>query len=131
MIREAQAHAAEDAKRREEAELLNRAETMIYQTEKTLKDLGDKVPGDVKNQVQTALTNLTEAKESRDIERIKSRLEALEQAAYKMSEAAYQSASAGDAGAAGAAGGPSENGHAGEGSTPHDEDVIEAEYKTE
>ena len=129
MIRDAQAHAQEDAKRREEAELLNRAETMIYQTEKTLKDLGDKVPGDVRNQVQTALTNLTEARDSRDLDRIKSRLEALEQAAYKMSEAAYQSASAGDVGAA--AGGPGPDGHAGEGAAPHDEDVIEAEYKAE
>ncbi|MFN3653236.1 MAG: molecular chaperone DnaK [Armatimonadota bacterium] len=124
-IREAQEHAQEDAKRREEIEVKNRAEQMVYQTEKLLSDLGDKAPSDVRNQVQSALTNLREAIDGGDAEQIKSRTEALQQATYRLSEAAYQAAGASPEGQA--EGGPQGQQNA----AGDDEDVIEAEYKTE
>jgi len=125
MIRDAQSHAQDDAKRREEAELVNQAEQMIYRTEQLLKDLGDKAPADVRSQVQTALTNLREAKDSNDIERMKTNLDTLQQAQFRLSEAAYQAAGA-DGGANGAGGDP-----AGAAQTNADDEVIEAEYKAE
>ena len=123
MVRDAQSHAQEDASNREGAETRNRAEQMIYQTEQLLRDLGDKAPAEIKNEVQSALTNLREAAESGDIERIKSRMDALQQATFRLSEAAYQSAAPGE---------PESNGAAkAEGAAPDDDEVIEAEYKTE
>jgi molecular chaperone DnaK len=127
MVQAAQAHAQEDARLREEAEVKNRAEQMIYQTEQLLKDMGDKASADVKNNVESALANLREAKESGDLERIKTRLDALQEATYRLSEAAYQSAGAGAGPGAGADQGAAEGATAGN----PDEDVIEAEYKTE
>jgi molecular chaperone DnaK len=121
MIREAQSHAEEDAKRRDSAETKNRAEQKIYQTEQVLKDLGEKVPGDVRNAVQSALTNLREAMDSGDLERIKSRMDALDQATYRMSEAAYQASSGEDA--------PAEE--AAETKKDGDDEVIDAEFKAE
>src|SRR5439155_17809331 len=72
MIRDAQQHAQEDARAREEADIRNQAETLVYRTEKTLQDLGDKVPSEIKNEIQSKLTNLREAQESGDLERIRS-----------------------------------------------------------
>jgi molecular chaperone DnaK len=131
MIRDAQAHADEDARLREEAEVKNRAEQLIYQTEQTLQDLGEKVPSDTRNSVQSALTNLREALDSNDVERIRSRTDALQQAMFRMNEAAYQAAGAGaGAGPAGdGTGGGPEGPDAGTAGT--DEEVIEAEYKAE
>src|SRR5262245_28377098 len=71
MIRDAQSHAQEDSRVREEAETRNKAEQLIYSTEKLLQDVGDKAPADAKNEVQSKLTNLREARESGDIERIR------------------------------------------------------------
>ncbi len=124
MVRDAQAHQQEDAQIRESAETKNRAEQMIYQTETTLKDLDDKAPAEIKTEVQTALTNLREAQESGDVERIKSKMDILQQATYKLSEAAYQAAGAGSTATAE---GPTGKGQAGS----DDDDVIDAEYKEE
>jgi molecular chaperone DnaK len=124
MVREAQANAQEDAKRREEADIRNQAEQMIYQTEQTLRDLGDKAPAEIKTEVQTALTNLREAVDSGDLERMKSQMETLRQASFRLGEASYQSANSADGGA-GADPGAAPGGKA------DDEEVIEAEYKAE
>jgi molecular chaperone DnaK len=129
MVHEAQSHAQEDSARREQAEAKNRAEAMIYSTEQLLKDVGGKAPGDVVNQVQSQLTNLREALDSGDAERIKSRMDSLQEATFRLSEAAYQAA-----GAAEGAGADGHGGAAGEGAAgAHnpEEEVIEAEYKTE
>jgi molecular chaperone DnaK len=83
----------------------------------------------VRNGVQTALTNLREAMESGDLERIKSRTEALQQATYRLSEAAYQSAGAGAA--PGGDGMPEDGAGTPGGARPDDEEVIEAEFKAE
>jgi molecular chaperone DnaK len=128
MISDAQQHAQDDAKRREEAEVKNRAEQTIYETEKQLRELGDSVPSDLKNEVQSKLTNLREAKESGDLERIRTNLDQLQQALFRMSEQMYQRTAPGggpteEPGADGAAGGQP--------GAPEEGEVIEAEYKAE
>jgi molecular chaperone DnaK len=130
MVQEAQAHAQEDARRRDEAEVRNRAEQMIYQTEQLLKDMGDKAPTDVKNNVESALSNLREAMESGDLERIKAKSDALQEATFRLSEAAYQAAgtSGGEGPGAGAGAGAAADAP---GADNSDDEVIEAEYKTE
>ncbi len=130
MIREAQSHAQEDASHREQAEMKNRGEQMIYQTEQLLKDLGDKAPADIRNEVQSNLTNLREAMESGDAERVRTRMDALQQSTFKLSEAAYQSAGAAGEPGPGAGAGAG-TGAATPGAGAEDEDVIDAEYKTE
>jgi len=128
MIRDAQQHAQDDARAREEADTRNQAETLIYQTEKTLRDLGDKVPSDVKNDVQSKLTNLREAQESGDLERIRSTRDALQQATLRLGEIMYQQSAPG--GGAPGADGHGETGEAGA-EEAHEGEVIEAEYKAE
>jgi len=95
MVKDAEAHAAEDKKRREEAEVRNRADALVYSTEKNLKDLGDKVPSDMKVQVENALEATKSAIKAEDVERIRTTSQELEQASYKLSEILYQQASAG------------------------------------
>jgi molecular chaperone DnaK len=100
MIRDAQSHAHEDAKRREEIETKNTAEALAYQTEKQLRELGDKLPADVKSSVETALSTLKSALEGSDIERIRVTADELRQATYRMSEHLYQQSSQQYAGSA-------------------------------
>jgi len=124
MIREAEAHAAEDQRARQEAETRNRAEQLLYTTDKLLKDLGDKVPSDQKLAVENAMSELRSALSSNDMSRITSATDALQQASYKLSEILYQQ----QARAAGtASSGPETGGSSG----GPDEGVIDAEFKTE
>jgi molecular chaperone DnaK len=125
MIRDAQSHAQEDAKKREEAETKNQGETLAYQTEKQLRDLGDKVPADVRSSVEEALSRLKAALESNDVERIRATSDELRQATYRLSELLYQQSSQQYAGAA-TGGGTQEGGTQG-----GDSDVIDAEYNTQ
>src|SRR4051812_25165962 len=104
MKREAEAHAAEDKKRREAIDLKNQAENVIYQTEKQLKEHGDKVSADIRGNIESSLNALRDALKSDDGDRIKKTMETLQQAAYKLGEEIYKSAGA-QAGAAGAPGG--------------------------
>ena len=129
MIKEAEAHAAEDKKRREEAETRNQAETLVYSTEKVLRDNGDKVPEDVKSQVETAVAELKTALEGTDVEAVKSKQAALSAVAQKIGEAIYASDAAAQAGAAptGAAG-PDAGASAPAGS---EDDVVDAEIVDE
>ena len=125
MIKEAEAHAAEDKKRREEAETRNQAEALVYSTEKVLRDNGDKVPDDVKTQVTAAVGELRTALEGDDIEAVKAKQAALSAVAQKIGEAIYAADSAASAGAAeGAPAGDS-------GSTAADDDVVDAEIVDE
>jgi molecular chaperone DnaK len=124
MIRDAQSHAHEDAKRREEIETKNTAEALAYQTEKQLRELGDKLPADVKSSVETALSTLKSALEGSDIERIRVTADELRQATYRMSEHLYQQSSQQYAGSAS---GTSPEG----GQQTGGDDVIDAEYKTQ
>ncbi len=89
MMRDADTHAEEDRRMREAAEAKNKAEQLIYQTEKMIKDLGDKVPSDDKLAVESAITELKSAVEANDTERIKTASEALEQQTYKLAQILY------------------------------------------
>ena len=92
MIKEAEAHAAEDSKRRDEAETRNKADTLVYQTEKLLRDQGDKIDGDDKVQVEQALGTLKEALGGSDLEKIKIGTEGLMIASQKFAQQMYDQA---------------------------------------
>src|SRR5262249_41661175 len=104
MVREAESHADEDRQRREEGEARNEADSAAYTAEKTLRDLGDKVSGDVKSDVESKIADVRSALATDDVSRIRSAKDALQQAMYKVSEQIYAAAGAG-AGGGSAAGG--------------------------
>jgi molecular chaperone DnaK len=126
MVKEAEAHAAEDKARREEAETRNTAEQLVYSTEKVLADNADKVPDEVKTEVNTAIAELKTALEGADLETVKAKQTALATVSQKIGEAIYASSQADAASAAtGAADGGAQ-------STPSsDEDVVDAEIVDE
>jgi molecular chaperone DnaK len=131
MVREAEASAAEDTRRKEEAEIRNRASSLIYATDKSLKEIGDKLEGGVKTDVESALEELRRVSENGTADEVKAATERLEQASYKMAETLYQKTAANGA-AAGADGAAAGNGAAGNGATEGaapTEDVIDAEFK--
>jgi molecular chaperone DnaK len=94
MVRDAEAHAEEDKREREKAEVRNDADNMIYSTEKTLKDLGEKVGADDRQKIDAAIVDLRKALESGDLEAIRNKTEALKQASYKIAEEMYKQAGA-------------------------------------
>src|SRR5437868_8851538 len=102
MKREADSNAAEDKKRRETIDLKNQGDAMVYNTEKQLREHGDKVSAEIRGQIESALNNLKDALKSEDGDRIKKGIENLNQAAYKLGEEIYKNV--GQRG--GAAGGP-------------------------
>ena len=118
MVREAEEHAAEDKKRREDQETVNTAEQAVYQTEKLIKDNDEKLPEDVKTEVQADVDALKTAlaADPKDIDAIKSALEKLSQSQQKLGEAIYAAASAESAAGEGDAGANASN-----------EDVVDAE----
>jgi molecular chaperone DnaK len=127
MVRDAEAHAEDDRRRREEAEVRNRADTLVYQTEKLLKDQGEKMEGTEKDDVESALAKVKEALSGTDIEAINSATETLLNASQSFSQRLYDQASqaASDAGDGGSAGGSSE------GDEPNDDEVVDAEIVDE
>jgi molecular chaperone DnaK len=121
MVTDADKHADEDRKRKEEVEARNTADTLVYATEKTVKELGEKIPEDTKSEVETGLEELKKALEGTDIDEIKAKTETLQQSSYKLAEVVYQAAEAAEGGAAEAAeGGESEAGS---------DDVVDADYE--
>jgi molecular chaperone DnaK len=123
MIKEAQAHAEEDRRRREEAEVRNQADSLAYQTERMLRDLGDRVPSDEKLRIEQAISDLRDAINRNDISLIRQRMEALQQESYQLSQRLYEQASQTYAGTGAQTGGSS--GSSGDG------EVIDAEFKSE
>ncbi|MBN1519219.1 MAG: molecular chaperone DnaK [Spirochaetales bacterium] len=93
MVKEAEAHAEEDKRERERAEAHNEADTLIYATEKSLKDYGDKVSADDKAKIEEAIKELRDVLSSPDGAAIKEKTEALKQASYKLAEEVYKNAS--------------------------------------
>ena len=91
MVQDAEAHAEEDQKRREEAETKNHADALIHATEKSLSDLGDQVPDEEKTAIEGTISELKTDLEGDDLEDIKAKSEALMQASMKLCEMAYQS----------------------------------------
>ena len=89
-VKEAEQYAAQDKKMKEEVETRNQADQMVYQSEKTLSEMGDKMPADDKGKVQAALDKLKETLKGTDTAAIKADTEALQQAFYAVSEKLYQ-----------------------------------------
>ncbi len=96
MVRDAEAHAEEDSRRRSEAEARNNADSLVYQTEKLLKDQGDKFEGDEKSDVESKLADLKEALNGVDTDDIKSKTEALMTASQSFTQRLYEAAAAED-----------------------------------
>ncbi len=92
MVRDAEAHAAEDRRRREEAEIRNEASSVLYTTEKTLKESGDRIPAALRSQVETALADLRSVSENGTASQVKSAVSRVQEAARNMGEALYQGA---------------------------------------
>jgi molecular chaperone DnaK len=93
MVKDAEAHAEEDRRRREEAEERNRADTLVYQTEKFLREHGDKVTGEDRTAAESALAEVKDALGGDDLVRITSATEALAIASQKFATQAYEQAS--------------------------------------
>ncbi|HLI35775.1 MAG TPA: molecular chaperone DnaK [Streptosporangiaceae bacterium] len=129
MVREAEQYAEEDRRRREEAEVRNRADTLVYSTEKFLSENSDKVPADVKSEVESAIGDLKKAIESNDTDRIREASEKAAQASQKMGSAIYAQAQQAQGGSQAGAGGAEGTGHA-EGPSGG-EDVVDAEIVDE
>ncbi|MCG0284856.1 molecular chaperone DnaK [Streptomyces sp. PSAA01] len=123
MMREAEQYAEEDHKRREAAETRNQAEQLVYQTDKFLKDNEDKVPGEVKTEVEEALTELKEKLKGEDTAEIRTATEKVAAVSQKLGQAMYANTQADGADAAGAAAGDA--GAAGQAKA--DDDVVDAE----
>jgi molecular chaperone DnaK len=114
MVKEAELHAEEDKREREKAEVKNEADTMIYSTEKNIKDLGDKVNDADKAKAEEAIADLRHALEGGDIQANKDKTEALKQVSYKIAEEVYKQSAASQTQGANpeAAGGASQGGSA-------------------
>ncbi len=117
MVKDAEANAADDKKKREAVDAKNEGDSLVYQTEKTLKEMGDKVSADDKAKIESAVSALKEALKGDNTEDIKSKTEALKQASYKIAEELYKAQAA--AGQAGAGAGPqgAAGGNAGSGAS--------------
>ncbi|MEB3206873.1 MAG: molecular chaperone DnaK [Vampirovibrionales bacterium] len=121
MVKEAEAHAAEDARKKEEVELKNNADNLCFTVERQLADLGDKVPESEKASAQKLVNDLRDALRAEDTARIKALTEQLQQAAYAISTKAYEGSSA-----------SADSSHAQDGGAPSgssDDDIIDAEFK--
>ena len=118
MIKDAEVHAEEDRQRKEEADIRNSADSLVYQTEKLMADQGDKIPDDEKSAVEEALTEAKAALDGTDIEAIKDSTEKLMKASQTVSTKLYEQAASESAGAAGGAGSSE---------APDDDDVVDAE----
>lgn len=124
MVKEAEAHASEDKQRKDEVETRNSADSLVYQAEKTIKDLGDKADKALVEKIQAASETVKEALKGTDLEAIKKATEELQKPLYELSAAAYQAAEAAGAGAAPGADAPGPQAGA-----KKDDDVVDAEYK--
>ncbi|MBI9075079.1 MAG: molecular chaperone DnaK [Desulfatibacillum sp.] len=123
MVKDAELHAEEDKKKKELADARNNADAMVYATEKSLKDLGDKIDAATKGNVETAMEKLKKALEGEDVAEIKRLSEELTTASHKLAEAMYQQASAEGQAADG------EQPGAGQGGAAPDDDVVDADFE--
>ncbi|GIV76597.1 molecular chaperone DnaK [Litorilinea aerophila] len=119
LVQEAKAHEAEDRRQRELVEARNNADNLIYVTEKTLRELGDKVPATDRGRIEQTIEDLKAAMESDDLNRIRSLTEQLQQASHALSQQMYQQQAGNGAGPEGGA----------EGEAGGEDDVVEGEYR--
>ena len=129
-VKDAEAHAAEDKKMKEDIEVRNNAESLIFNTEKTLKDIGDKISNEEKSKVEAELENLKKTLEGKDTEEIKNATEKLTSVFYEITEKLYKNANP-NAGAAGANTDAGANGTAEGPKTDENGNVYDADYKVE
>jgi molecular chaperone DnaK len=122
MVKDAEAHAEDDRRRKEEAEVRNNADTLVYQTEKLLKDQGEKFQGDEKEKVESALSGLKEALSGSDVEAIKNATDHLLAASQSFSQRLYEEASRSEGAAPGGAV---------DGDESSDDEVVDAEIVDE
>ena len=115
MVKDAEAHAEEDKKQKEEVEVRNQTDSLCYSTEQTLNELGDKVSADVKSKAEAAIADAKQALEGSDVEAIKAAGESLQSVAYELAQVVYADAQQQTDGAAGA--------------QPADDDVVDADYE--
>ena len=115
MVKDAEAHAEEDKKQKEEVEVRNQTDSLCYSTEQTLNELGDKVSADVKSKAETAIADAKKALEGSDVEAIKAAGESLQSVTYELAQVVYADAQQQTDGAAGA--------------QPADDDVVDADYE--
>ncbi len=127
MVAEAEKHAEEDRVRRQEIDTMNQAEQLMYSAERSLKDLGDKVPADAREAAEKGIEDVRKALESKDVGRVRTASEALQTAFARVSEAAYRQAAEETAGAGAAAGGAAEGPRPDE-SGEGEDGVIDAEF---
>ncbi len=136
MVKEAEKFAEEDKRKKEEVELLNQANSLVYSTEKSLKEYGDKVSASEKSNIEKELTALKEAIKSKDTNKMKQGMESLQTATHKLAEAVYKSAAAQQSHGAGKAAG-SEGQPSSQEDSPRQEqpgaggkdDIIDADFK--
>ena len=112
MVKDAEAHAEEDKKQKEEVEVRNQTDSLCYSTEQTLSELGDKVNADLKGKAQSAIDEAKKALEGSDVEAIKAAGESLQSVAYELAQIVYADAQ-----------------QASEGSAASDDDVVDADYE--
>lgn len=121
MVKEAEKYAEEDEKRKEKAETKNKADSLLYQSERTLKDLGDKIDAADKENVEKAQKELREALASDNVEEIKAKIDALSEALFKISSKVYEQAQAQAAG--------QQQGEAAGQQDKADDNVVDADFK--
>jgi molecular chaperone DnaK len=127
MVRDAESHAEDDRRRREEAEVRNNADTLVYQTEKLLREQGENFQGEERDKVESALKTLKEALGGSDVEKVKDATEALVSVSHEFTQRLYEEAARSQTASAGEGGAPS--GDAGSG--PADDEVVDAEIVDE
>ncbi len=126
MVKDAELHADDDKKKRELIDTKNSAEALIDQTEKTLKEHGDKVDEETKKSIESAVEALKQSKDSDNLDEIKQKIEALSQASHKLAEAMYQQAAQDGQGTPGA---DASGGDASNAEPKDDEDVVDADFE--
>jgi molecular chaperone DnaK len=127
MVKEAEANAEADKKKKELVELRNQADTLVYSTEKSLKEHGDKVDAETKENIEKALDELKKVQAGEDTEAIKKAIENLSNVSHKLAEAVYQATGGQQSGSAEAETGSAENAQTGGSDT--EEDVVDADYE--
>ena len=128
MVKDAEANATADKEKRERIDLKNQAETLVYQSEKQLGELGDKVSAEDKSKVEAHAKTLKEAVEKEDFATIKTELEELQKALYAAGASVYQQAAGAEAAGNGAAGGAGSGAGAAGAASSAGDDVIDAEF---
>ena len=129
MVKDAEAHAEDDRRRKDEAEVKNNADSLVYQIEKFVRDNGEKIPADEKTRVEAALEELKKVKDGDDIEAIKRATDSLAQVSQAATQKLYEATAA--AGGNSSDGGAPGAGSAGGSSMPNDDDIVDAEIVDE